>query len=346
MNSSLQRVIWSLLGLSLWFGADTARAESRVRAHVDWLGQCGEREALDHELSVRGVELEEPTANDAEPAMTLSVSVGRVTELEAWLTLSDASGRVHERRFQVNGCDELRAVVAWVLLVLAREGKIPTDSRLANASASFATEDPEARPPAETHAPAPPVTTSPRVAPRPSPAPVEAARSTLKLGSSFLSGFGFLPSPALGPALFAEFEPRARRNPVFRASVFYLSTQGYERNGASIGVNRLAAQLSVRVISSWTPLSFAAALEGGRLTGAGSGAGLARSDSDSALWLAAELGPRLSVPLVRDVLEGELGGALAFTPLVYSFEYRGGEALSHSENLEVRAFAGLMAKLR
>jgi hypothetical protein len=280
--------------------------------------------------------------------MTLSVSVSRVAGLEAWLTLSDASGRVHERRFEVNGCDELRAVVAWVLLVLAREGKIPTDSRLAHASAGFATEaqEPEARPPTETHAAAPPVTNSARVAPRPSPARVEAASSTWKLGSSFLSGFGFLPSPALGPALFAEFEPRARQNPVLRASVFYLGTQAYERNGASIGVNRLAAQFSVRVISSWTPLSFAAALEAGRLTGAGSGAGLARSDSESALWLAAELGPRLNVPLVRDVLEGELGGALAFTPLVYSLQYRGGEALSRSENLEVRAFAGLLAKLR
>ncbi|HET9932028.1 MAG TPA: hypothetical protein VFQ35_15100 [Polyangiaceae bacterium] len=325
-----------------------------MKARVSWWGACEDGEALKRELGERGVLLDEPTEGDKD-AVSLTIAV-QPTPASAWnarLIVADASGREHERVIQVKSCDELRAALAWVLLVLAREGVVPSQESVLSSAAGFSSgSEGDSNAGAQPSVASAPPTPPPRVEPppkSPSPTPTtvavpRSARGVLRVGTLFLGAFGLLPKGALGPALYAEYEPPARGVPAFSVALFQLTTLAYERGGVTLDVARVGGRLGARIGTGWEPLSVALALEAGRLTGSGTGALLA-SRHDSELWVAAELGPTLRAPLIGRVLAGELGGALAYTPFRYSFQFGDGASLSRSENFEVRLFAGLSAKL-
>ncbi|MGC4094597.1 MAG: hypothetical protein QM756_43110 [Polyangiaceae bacterium] len=358
MNRFVRSAFGVLLVSALGLVVHDARAESRVRARVLWSGACEDAAALERELRERGVALEAPTDTDKE-AVSLAISVRLLanSRWDARLLVADASGREHERHIEVKNCLELRAALAWVLLVLAREGVVPTQERVLSSSASFAPASPsstpegdssdQAQPRAASVAPAPPVGSPPKFI-SVQPAPAERPRRTpgaLRLGTYFAGAFGLLPEAALGPAVYAEYQPHARYVPAFSLGAFQLATLSYTTGGVTLDVARVGGRAGVRIDSGWKPLSFALALEGGRLTGAGSGAALQTGRTQSALWLAAELGPTLRAPLIGNVLAGELGVSVAATPFKYSFRFGDGAELSLSENVELRMVAGLSAKL-
>ncbi|MFZ5890511.1 MAG: hypothetical protein ACOY0T_05525 [Myxococcota bacterium] len=333
----------------LLFAPTRAEAEARVAAAIAWQGECDDRAALQRETFARGVALEEPNPS-SEVSWKLSVRVLPAESWEAVLSLSDAAGHAHERRVEARSCEELRAVVAWVLVVLARDGALPTQSEVTSSSAAFAPlADAEASPvaPSATSRPASevPAAVEPILSTeRTEKARAGSKRGSLGLGSHLSSGVGLLPSIAIGPTLYAEYVPRVSLAAI-RLSLFHLQTWPYERSGVTLGVARQGARLGVRLRTGWAPLSIGAGIEAGRLLGAGSGTTLARAGRESALWFAAEAGPSLNAPLITNVLSMELGAALAYAPLSYSFEFGNGDEVSRSENVELRAFAGLSAKL-
>lgn len=294
-------------------------------------------------MRARGVLLVDD-ASEGSPELQLEVSVtaGEAGGRHAVLELrSHRGGQLRE--LQAEHCEELRKAVAWVLVVLAEE-------RALAASVATEVQPKPAIPSSSTRGLAP----APRVEPRASHAtegerkatppfvPSNGGRASFRLGTAFVTGFGFGPRPALGPSFFVEVQP-GPGSPALRLSLLQLATLPYERDQTSIDVERLALRGSVASNAIWKPLAIGLDAEAGRLTGSGSGSDVSPG-KDREPWLAFGLSAKLVVPVLPRILVAELGASFDYTPLSYSFRYRSGQELSTSGPVEGRAQAGLAAR--
>ncbi len=333
--------------------APSAQAEPRVRARVSWRGECQDDEALKREAGVRGVELETRAEPVQESAFWLTVEVerGGAASWSAVLRLSAANGALQERSVEAKSCQELQSVVAWILIALAREGtglSQPGPSSVAFPGLSEGTADPGPTP--ISIGPVSAVSATPHddaTDNRRARRFRGAERASLRLGTSFVSGFGLLPSVAVGPQVYAEYISPSRSVPALRVSLIELRSLPYERGAVTLRVERLSGRLGASWNAGWRPLSLGIGLglELGRLSGAGVGPSLARAGTDTALWFATELSPVMRWPLLGKVLEAEIGAALAYSPQAYSLQFGDGQPLSRTEKFEGRLFAGLAARL-
>jgi hypothetical protein len=322
--------------------AQQAAALPRVSAEVSWQGECDDRAALQQELHARGVLLtsEGDLATSAPLRLDVNVTPSRTSGWSATLDLRSDRG-AQLRELQAVNCGELRKAVAWVLVVLAEEQarSVASSSQSLPARAAF----PE---PVE-NAPTPellqPSELGPPTADAAPPAPPRSTTSgaSFRLGTAFITAFGFAPSPALGPSASFEVRPSSR-SPRFRFTVMQLTSLPFERDETTIDVERIAVRSSIGSNALWAPLTLSADAEVGRLTGTGRGSNLA-SGSEHEPWLAVGLSAKLDAPLIARALVAELGASFDYTPLEYAFRYRSGQELSTSGPIEGRAQLGLSA---
>lgn len=333
-----------LLVLAASVFAKSAAADlPHVSAKVSWAGECDDSSELAREMRARGVVLVEGAGGDS-PVLELDVSVTTDASGGHSAALELRSGRGRQlRELQAQQCAELRRAVAWVLLVLAEERALApgltSDEQPKRATFPPVTSGPELARATEARAPRAEQTED-TIAP--ARVPTNERRARFRLGTAFVTGFGFAPRPALGPSIFVELQSSPKSLAV-RVTLLQLETLPFERDDATITVERLALRSSVGSNALWEPLGVAVSAELGQLTGSGRGFELA-SGRDREPWLAFGLSAKLDIPVVPRLLVAEVGASLDYTPFRYSFHYRSGQELSRSDPVEGRAQAGLAAR--
>lgn len=343
---------WSLLallgpatGIAL---APEAQAAPEARAKVVWLGNCADRPSLERELRSRGVTLAEPapgTSGSVTDAITVHVNVTPSAEpngLHAELEVEDSRGGQESRQVEAGHCQELRAAVAWVLVVLAQERTLPKPQRPVDAPAS------------QTAKAAPLPAASPRASVPDSLHPqgsVALRKSTFRVvrpadfgvRTALQMAAGFLPNWAWGPAFFVEHRPGGPKGWAFHLAGLELTSRPFRSDATDITVQRWAGRFGAS-LPPLGPLSFSGALELGLLRGSGSQ--LPRAGRDTLGWLAAQFAGRLGIPLLGGKLSGDLEAGLGFTPFVYEFRYNSGQPLERSERLELRLQIGITSHFK
>ncbi|HKO51370.1 MAG TPA: hypothetical protein VJV79_26860 [Polyangiaceae bacterium] len=348
--------------LALLSFTSVARADPRLQAVLSWHGSCDDAEDLVQQVRARGAELElrQPSASaEAEAAHAVRVEVmvkqPVPSALSAQIHLQSEDGE-EARQVQASSCGDLRSAVAWVLVVLARQGAperraSSASEREAGSTGGFPDLAADASSPAATQvplaplaplAPLEPVASTDVRSPQGSSArrPKEQV-SSWGLGSSFTGAFGLLPAPAFGPMLFGRYLPAVPWLPALQLSIQRLVTPGFESNGTSISMTRDAARLG-----AWVPLvgrvvDLGLAAEAGRLVASGSGSTLERGSSDSAFWFAFAVPLRFSIPLIGRTLQAELQLELDYSPVPYTFRYGSGDTLTSTAAFEGRGQVGI-----
>jgi len=333
--------------------APRASAAPSVQAHIEWHGDCQDDRAVSEEMLARGVRVyTSDTPNGEGPFLWISVQPNARVGWAARLELEGAGGSRESRLVEARNCSDLQRAVAWVLATFAREASATaaTSERTVDVPAGSETGQPATSPVEAASAPS--AAQSPSLVG--SAAPDERARSDsstspsasrFALGTSFVAGIGWLPTPALGPSVHAEYGPRTGSRPTLRLSVARLASLPFERGEVSLRVDRIFANASMLFASGLAPLKLKVALEAGTFRGAGTGPPPFRPGSERLVWLAGELGAELRFAFLRDVLHGEFGASGAYAPLSYSLEASDGQSLVVSKNLEFRVVAGLAVTL-
>jgi hypothetical protein len=332
-----QLVPWvGLLSTATWTAP--SYAASSVRAAVTWQGECDDRPALADEARARGAEVDFAGPEHAALKLGVRVATG-TTEFLARVEL-ESDGARETREVAARECAELRRAVAWVLVVFAEE----------RAAAAQPGKPPEASFPAPLAPTLEKAAEPSAAAPATRPAAATTAAKTCagrrehwQAGVRLVTAFGFVPSPSIGPNAFGRFRPCSPWLAGLELSALYLTTLGYERDGRSLTVRRVAGRGTGWFGFGVPWLEIGAAVEAGQLSASASTSAAGPGYDDSTGWLAFGIPVAARVILLPGVFSAEAALEGLYAPAAYSLRYASGESLAESSQLEFRAALGVAA---
>jgi hypothetical protein len=277
-------------------------------------------------------------------AITMVVEVHAVPNSQqrvAQLRVSDVKGATEQRQVQATRCEDLLSAVAWVLVALAKEHhtqetselrspEVPEVLRQAKASTINAPTEGGVR------AVVPSFSLQGHVLPE------EVHHARLSLGAAVAVSTLFVPEAAVGLVAFIEYRPWGKLLPMFRLSATELATAPVQGAlGVGVTIRRVAARLTSSMRMRDLPLGIMGGIEVGTLTAHGSGLQTAREDT--AGWVAALLGGRGEIPLIRKRLSLDIAAFGAYSPYTYGFQSHSGASVLESGHWDLRVECGLAA---